>query len=212
MYTPWKGVDWNRSSNRAYGAESRTWTHNLLITNQLLYQLSYFGMVENRGVEPLTSTLQVWRSPNWTNSPWRSVRDSNPWPPAWQAGVLTSCTNEPLERMKGIEPSRSAWKAEVLPLNYIRISERLIGESPLGPILNYIPKPTLYRILPGRPHVTIHSHNDYAHPGFVYIDNLIKVVISRVLAFLIVSEDLRAFMVNPKTSKGISFIDKSIIL
>jgi hypothetical protein len=46
----------------------------------------------------------------------------------------------------------------------------------------------------------------------VYINNLIKVVISKVLAFLIVSEDLRAFMVNPKTSKGISFIDKSIIL
>ena len=27
-----------------YGAENRTWTHNLLITSQLLYQLSYFGI------------------------------------------------------------------------------------------------------------------------------------------------------------------------
>ena len=41
------------------GAETRTWTRNLLITNQLLYQLSYFGikMVGDTGLEPVTPCL-----------------------------------------------------------------------------------------------------------------------------------------------------------
>ena len=40
------------------GAENRTWTRNLLITNQLLYQLSYFGiMVGDTGLEPVTPCL-----------------------------------------------------------------------------------------------------------------------------------------------------------
>ena len=36
-----------------------------------------------------------------------------------------------------------------------------------------IPKPTLYRILPDRLYITINSHNDYSHPGFIYVKNLI---------------------------------------
>ena len=41
------------------GAETRTWTRNLLITSQLLYQLSYFGilMVGDTGLEPVTPCL-----------------------------------------------------------------------------------------------------------------------------------------------------------
>ena len=41
------------------GAENRTWTRNLLITSQLLYQLSYFGtyMVGDIGLEPMTPCL-----------------------------------------------------------------------------------------------------------------------------------------------------------
>ena len=43
------------------GAETRTWTRNLLITSQLLYQLSYSGsyliMVEDDGLEPPTLCL-----------------------------------------------------------------------------------------------------------------------------------------------------------
>ena len=43
------------------GAGSRTWTRNLLITSQLLYQLSYSGsyliMVEDDGLEPPTLCL-----------------------------------------------------------------------------------------------------------------------------------------------------------
>ena len=54
------------------GAESRTWTRNLLITSQLLYQLSYFG----------------------TNK-WWPVRDSNPCMHAWKACVLNRFTNGP---------------------------------------------------------------------------------------------------------------------
>ena len=41
------------------GAGNRTWTHNLLITSQLLYQLSYSGkkMVGAIGLEPMTPCL-----------------------------------------------------------------------------------------------------------------------------------------------------------
>ncbi len=37
------------------GAGDGTRTRNLLITNQLLYQLSYAGMVPPRGLEPRTN-------------------------------------------------------------------------------------------------------------------------------------------------------------
>ena len=40
-----------------YGAENKTWTRDLLITNQLLYQLRYFGMVGDIGLEPVTPCL-----------------------------------------------------------------------------------------------------------------------------------------------------------
>ena len=41
------------------GAKNRNRTRNLLITNQLLYQLSYFGkkMVGDIGLEPMTPCL-----------------------------------------------------------------------------------------------------------------------------------------------------------
>ena len=41
------------------GAETSNRTRNLLITNQLLYQLSYFGkkMVGDIGLEPMTPCL-----------------------------------------------------------------------------------------------------------------------------------------------------------
>ena len=41
------------------GAENRNRTRNLLITSQLLYQLSYFGkkMVGDIGLEPMTPCL-----------------------------------------------------------------------------------------------------------------------------------------------------------
>ena len=69
----------------AYGAPTTTRTPDLLITNQLLYQLSYKGetdgvalctgsvcsyatpydrMVENTGIEPMTYCVQSSRSPN----------------------------------------------------------------------------------------------------------------------------------------------------
>ena len=52
------------------GAGNRTWTHNLLITSQLLYQLSYSGT-------------------------WWAIQDSNLWPPACKAGALTNWANRP---------------------------------------------------------------------------------------------------------------------
>ena len=49
------------------GAETRTWTRNLLITSQLLYQLSYFGI-----------------------NKWWAIQDSNLWPLACKASALTN--------------------------------------------------------------------------------------------------------------------------
>ena len=59
------------------GAGDRTWTHNLLITNQLLYRLSYTSV----------------------NIKWRPGTDSNRRPPAWQAGILTNWTTGPCVRI-----------------------------------------------------------------------------------------------------------------
>ena len=39
------------------GADRGSRTPNLLITSQLLYQLSYFGMVGDIGLEPMTLCL-----------------------------------------------------------------------------------------------------------------------------------------------------------
>ena len=40
-----------RLDYRFYGASNRNWTNDLLITSQLLYQLSYTGMVTRGRVE-----------------------------------------------------------------------------------------------------------------------------------------------------------------
>ena len=49
------------------GAGERNWTPNLLITSQLLYQLSYTSvlMVPQSGIEPLTRGFSVPCSTNW---------------------------------------------------------------------------------------------------------------------------------------------------
>ena len=60
----------NKWLNIINGAGNRTWTHNLLITSQLLYQLSYSGT-------------------------WWAIQDSNLWPPACKAGALTNWANRP---------------------------------------------------------------------------------------------------------------------
>ena len=70
------------------GAGDGTRTRNLLITNQLLCQLSYTSV--------------------WNFQRWRSGRGSNPRPPAWQAGILTNWTTGPryeiLVGLQGLEP------------------------------------------------------------------------------------------------------------
>ena len=85
------------------GAGDWTWTHNLLITNQLLCQLSYTGMwcleVESnhrqRDFQSLALPTELSRhwffglSAEKRVKKWRPKRGSNSWPPAWQAGALT---------------------------------------------------------------------------------------------------------------------------
>ena len=94
------------------GAGSRTWTRNLLITSQLLYQLSYSGiyliMVAWDGIEPPTQGFSVLCSTDWATKPffkWRSRRESNPRSPAWQAGMLTATPLDLLVAGTGLEPA-----------------------------------------------------------------------------------------------------------
>ena len=56
-------------------ADIRTRTENLLITNQLLCQLSHIGILHLLSVRPR--------------------RDSNPWPPPWKGGALTNWATGP---------------------------------------------------------------------------------------------------------------------
>ncbi len=97
-----------------FGAGDWNRTRNLLITNQLLCQLSYTSdklgaSGRNRTTDtgifsPLLYRLSYrgmqvvfWKclQKNTSIFIWRPGRGSNPRPPAWQAGVLTICTTGP---------------------------------------------------------------------------------------------------------------------
>ena len=85
---------WPLGNSTTYGADDRTWTDNLLITSQLLCQLSHTSM-------------------------WRLRRGSNPRPPAWQAGTLTNWATEPLKVLWWSQQGSNLWppacKAGALP-------------------------------------------------------------------------------------------------
>ena len=74
---PWQGRALpNELNPQIYGASGRNRTNDTGIFSPLLYQLSYRGM--------FPKSLRK-----------RPGRDSNPWPLAWQASVLTSWTTGP---------------------------------------------------------------------------------------------------------------------
>src|SRR4051812_3272786 len=75
------------------GAHDRDRTGDLVLTKDVLYQLSYMG---SPSIDPGSS-----------GSSYLYVRCSLP-------------SRAAMERVMGIEPTPSAWKAEVLPLNYTR--------------------------------------------------------------------------------------------
>ena len=50
------------------GAETRTWTRNLLITSQLLYQLSYFG---------IGAPIRTWTGTPLTEADFESAASTN---------------------------------------------------------------------------------------------------------------------------------------
>ena len=55
--TDLQSAAFDRFATSPRGAGNRNRTHNLLITSQLLYQLSYPGMVGDIGLEPMTPCL-----------------------------------------------------------------------------------------------------------------------------------------------------------
>ena len=118
LTTDLQSAPFGHSGTLPNGASDRNRTSNLLITNQLLCLLSYTStfkilslMVPRGGLEPPTRGFSVPCSTNWAtealsvlneaaslslpHSFWRPEGGSNPWPPAWQAGVLTNCTTGP---------------------------------------------------------------------------------------------------------------------
>ena len=53
-------------------------------------------VVPQNRIELLTQGFSVLCSTNWaTEANWRPGRDSNPWPPPWQGGILTNWTTRP---------------------------------------------------------------------------------------------------------------------
>ena len=66
----------------AFGAAKQIRTADLVITNDVLYHLSYSSI--------------FYAADFHLRHKWRPWRGSNPRPPAWQAGVLTDCTTRPL--------------------------------------------------------------------------------------------------------------------
>ena len=110
---------------KLYKADDRTRTDNLLITNQLLCQLSHIGITNKKELvkwdlqgsnlwpsackadalpaELRSHALLVMSVKKFIcfNHPWikthykRPRRDSNPWPPPWQGGALTNWATRP---------------------------------------------------------------------------------------------------------------------
>ena len=122
LTTDLQSVPFGRSGTLPYkkfGAGDWNRTRNLLITNQLLCQLSYtskerwcLGAESNHRHGDFQSPALPTELPrhifliNACNSKhlsiWRPGRGSNPRPPAWQAGVLTICTTGPNNNFKEI--------------------------------------------------------------------------------------------------------------
>ena len=79
-----------------FGAHDRDRTGDLVLTKDVLCQLSYVGPPSNRPIKISCKKIPM------------------------SAAHLPFPCGEAMERVMGIEPTPSAWKAEVLPLNYTR--------------------------------------------------------------------------------------------
>lgn len=103
-------------SKAKFGADNRVRTDDLLVGNQMLYQLSYIrtNLATRRGFDPLTSAVTVLCSPNWANEPYNLVEDfPSPSPSPGAPRATSTC----LVDQRGIEPRPMPCKGIVLPLS-----------------------------------------------------------------------------------------------
>ena len=110
---PWQGRALpNELNPHLHGASGRNRTNDTGIFSPLLYQLSYRGIQQGLYF-PL----------------WRPEGDSNPWPLAWQASVLTNWTTGPYggnNRARTYDPLLVRQMLSQLSYAPIRLSRRLI--------------------------------------------------------------------------------------
>ena len=98
-------------------ASDRHRTRNLLLTRQLLYQLSYGGKALAGNRTPF-SDLRGRRVTMYASKAMAStgVEPARPKTLASETSASTRFRHDAREQATGLEPVRSAWKADVLPL------------------------------------------------------------------------------------------------
>ena len=127
-------------------AADETRTHDLVLTKDALYQLSYSSLLSHGDSIRIVRVMRLLPIANFCCRSPVSIRpnpcfyppepnrprSTHPTTPAHPA-TLDPTSSAFLERVKGIEPSSLAWKAMALPLSYTRAPQCPMGGAGFEP-------------------------------------------------------------------------------